>query len=56
MLIRRLALSRSPVVFPSHNLVRIATEAWKLPPRVIRYVPNGVDLARFATETPIACR
>jgi glycosyltransferase involved in cell wall biosynthesis len=49
VLTRRLALGRTPVVLPSHNLVRIATEAWKLPPRMIRYVPNGVDLDRFAT-------
>jgi glycosyltransferase involved in cell wall biosynthesis len=50
VLIRRLALSRSPVVLPSRNLVRIATEVWKLPPASIRYVPNGIDLARFAAD------
>jgi glycosyltransferase involved in cell wall biosynthesis len=50
VLVRRIALSRTPVVLPSHNLVRIVTETWKLPPRLIRYVPNGVDLARFATD------
>ncbi len=49
VLTRRLALSRTPVVLPSRNLVRIATDVWKLPPKVIRYVPNGIDLARFAT-------
>jgi glycosyltransferase involved in cell wall biosynthesis len=48
VLIRRLALGRTPVVLPSRNLVRIAAEIWKLPPRVIRYVPNGIDLGRFA--------
>ncbi|MDR3532534.1 MAG: glycosyltransferase [Rhodopila sp.] len=47
---RRIALSRSPVVLPSRNLVRIATEIWKLPPKIIHYVPNGIDLARFATD------
>ena len=47
VLLRRLALARSPVVLPSRNLVRIATEVWKLPHSVIRYVPNGIDLARF---------
>jgi glycosyltransferase involved in cell wall biosynthesis len=47
---RRLVLRRTPVVLPSRNLVRIASEIWKLPARVIRYVPNGVDLARFATD------
>ncbi len=50
VLLRRLALARSPVVLPSRNLVRIATEVWKLPPTVIRYVPNGIDLTRF---TPV---
>ncbi len=45
---RRLALGRTPVVLPSRNLVRIATDVWKLPPGLIRYVPNGVDLNRFA--------
>jgi glycosyltransferase involved in cell wall biosynthesis len=50
VLVRRIALSRTPVVLPSRNLVRIATEVWKLPPKVIRYVPNGIDLARFAMD------
>ncbi|MFL5288253.1 MAG: glycosyltransferase, partial [Rhodopila sp.] len=48
VLIRRLALSRSPVVLPSRTLVGIANDVWKLPARVIRYVPNGIDLGRFA--------
>jgi glycosyltransferase involved in cell wall biosynthesis len=30
--------------------VRIARDVWKLPEAVIRYVPNGIDLARFATD------
>lgn len=50
VMLRRLALSRSPVVLVSRNLVRIASEVWKLPPKVIRYIPNGIDLARFATD------
>ena len=45
--LRRLALGRTPVVLPSQNLVRIASDIWKLPRAVIRYVPNGVDLVRF---------
>ena len=49
VLIRRIALGRTPVLLPSRNLVRIVRDVWKLPPRVIRYVPNGIDLARFAT-------
>ncbi len=48
VLVRRIALGRTPVVLPSRNLVRIARDTWKLPPRVIRYVPNGIDLDRFA--------
>jgi glycosyltransferase involved in cell wall biosynthesis len=48
VLTRRIVLRRGPVVLPSRNLVRIATEVWKLPPQVIRYVPNGIDLDRFA--------
>jgi glycosyltransferase involved in cell wall biosynthesis len=47
ILIRRLVLGRGRVVVPSRNLERIATEVWKLPHRVVKYVPNGVDLARF---------
>ena len=50
VLVRRIALSRTPVVLPSRTLVRIAGETWKLPAKIIRYVPNGVDLSRFATD------
>ena len=48
--IRRFALARSPVVLPSRNLVRIVRDVWKLPEAVIRYVPNGIDLSRFASD------
>ncbi len=30
------------VVVPSRTLVRIARSAWRLPARIVRYVPNGV--------------
>ncbi|MDQ2764394.1 MAG: glycosyltransferase, partial [Pseudomonadota bacterium] len=50
VLTRRIALGRTPVVLPSRTLVRIATDIWRLPPRFIRYVPNGVDLGRFAMD------
>lgn len=50
VMVRRLVLGRSPVVLPSRNLVRIVRDLWKLPPAMIRYVPNGIDLARFATD------
>ncbi len=45
---RRLALRRSIVVLPSRTLLRIATETWRLDPRHLRYIPNGVDLQRYA--------
>lgn len=49
VLVRRIALSRTPVVLPSRTLMRIATDTWKLPPNIIHYVPNGIDLTHFAT-------
>jgi glycosyltransferase involved in cell wall biosynthesis len=48
VLTRRLVLARSTVVVPSRNLQRIATEIWRLDPRRVIYVPNGIDLDRFA--------
>ncbi len=48
VLTRRLMLTRSIVAVPSRTLWRIATEVWRLDPRRVRYLPNGVDLARFA--------
>ena len=48
VLTRRLVLARSTVVVPSRTLWRIATEVWRLDPHRVRYVPNGIDLARFA--------
>ncbi len=48
VLTRRLVLARSAVVVPSHTLWQIATEVWRLSPHRVRYVPNGIDLARFA--------
>jgi glycosyltransferase involved in cell wall biosynthesis len=45
---RRLALRRSIIVLPSRVLLRIATQVWRLPSARVRYVPNGIDLARFA--------
>jgi glycosyltransferase involved in cell wall biosynthesis len=41
--------SAERIVVPSRVLERIARETWKLAPDRIAYVPNGVDLARFAT-------
>jgi glycosyltransferase involved in cell wall biosynthesis len=46
---RRLALRKiRRLVVPSRNLVRIATEVWRLNPDRIVLIPNGVDCARFA--------
>lgn len=45
---RRVALRRATVVVPSRTLERIATEIWRLPRAGLRYMPNGIDLARFA--------
>jgi glycosyltransferase involved in cell wall biosynthesis len=52
VLVRRLVLRRGTVVVPSRTLQLIATEIWKLPGRVVKYVPNGIDLARFAADRP----
>ena len=47
---RRLVLSRSLTVVPSHNLERIAREVWRLPQGCVRYVANGVDLTRVEPD------
>ena len=46
--LRRIVLRRRTVVLPSRTLWQIATGIWRLDPRRLRYVPNGIDLARFA--------
>jgi glycosyltransferase involved in cell wall biosynthesis len=56
VLTRRLVLARSTVVVPSRNLERIATEIWRLSPRRVRYIPNGIDLARFAASSDASLR
>ena len=52
VLLRRLALARSTVVLPSQTLMQLATQVWRLPR--VRYLPNGVDLARFRQAPPRA--
>ena len=47
VLTRRLALRWSTLALPSRTLVRIATETWRLDPRRVHYIPNGIDLGRF---------
>jgi glycosyltransferase involved in cell wall biosynthesis len=49
---RWLFLRRANVVLPSHTLRRIATDIWRLPARHLRYIPNGIDLTRFAAGRP----
>jgi glycosyltransferase involved in cell wall biosynthesis len=50
---RRLALTghNTKVILPSRNLERIARDIWKLPSEQVRYIPNGVDCARFAVAS-----
>jgi glycosyltransferase involved in cell wall biosynthesis len=48
VLLRRLVLRRATVALPSQTLWRIAIQTWRLPPARVRYLPNGIDLARFA--------
>lgn len=52
VLTRRIVLRRSTVVVPSQTLLRIATEVWRLNPTRLRYIPNGIDLSRFAAPPP----
>lgn len=48
VLTRRLALRRSTVVVPSRTLQVITRKVWRLPSSRVLYIPNGVDLVRFA--------
>jgi L-malate glycosyltransferase len=49
VLFRRLALGGDVrVVVPSQTLYRVATTTWRLAPRVVQYIPNGIDAERFA--------
>jgi glycosyltransferase involved in cell wall biosynthesis len=48
VLTRRLVLRWSTVVVPSRTLYRLATGVWRLPAARVRYIPNGIDLARYA--------
>ena len=43
VLTRRVVLSRSQVVVPSLTLQAIATRRWKLDPRRVHYIPNGIS-------------
>jgi glycosyltransferase involved in cell wall biosynthesis len=51
---RVVALRVSTVLLPSTGLLRAARAVWRLPERRLRFVPNGLDLARFAPSGPRA--
>lgn len=53
---RRVVLSNTTVVLPSRNLCRIAVGIWRLPSGNVHYVPNGVDLQRFAPQSHTIAR
>lgn len=47
---RRFALARiKALVVPSHTLVSIASDIWRVRNDKIRYIPNGVDCTLFAS-------
>ncbi len=49
---RRILLRRAfAVTAPSRTLERIALEQYRLSPGRVRYIPNGVDIARFAPRS-----
>ena len=51
--LRRLALSgNSLIVVPSRTLERIARERWRFRADRVLYIPNGIDLRRFAAAAP----
>jgi L-malate glycosyltransferase len=49
--LRRLALSgRTTIVVPSQSLRTVVTEIWRLDPRRVRHIPNGVAAATLASQ------
>jgi glycosyltransferase involved in cell wall biosynthesis len=55
--LRRVGLARvKAILVPSRNLERIAHEEWRFPEARVRYLPNGVDIARFSAPMPEAER
>ena len=49
ILLRRVLLkSISAVVVPSESLLSLALLSWRLPPTMVRYIPNGVDVDHFS--------
>lgn len=54
VLTRRLMLRFSQILLPSKTLLRIARDTWRLPEARLHYVPNGIDIPRFAQAEPMA--
>ena len=50
VLMRRLLLRQSVTVVPSKGLQNLALTRWKLPQQRVQYIPNGIDLDRFAVK------
>jgi glycosyltransferase involved in cell wall biosynthesis len=51
VLTRRCVLSHSTVVLPSRTLYALASNVWRLRKSRLRYVPNGIDCARFGAPS-----
>lgn len=48
---RRFALATAhSVIVPSQMLERIAMDVWRLPRHQVRYIPDGIDVERFALK------
>ena len=47
VLTRRAVLRRSEIILPSHTLLQIARDRWRLPMQRLHHIPNGIDLSRF---------
>jgi glycosyltransferase involved in cell wall biosynthesis len=54
VLARRLILRSAEVILPSLGLLHIARDVWRLPEKRLHYIPNGLDLARFNPQGPVA--
>jgi glycosyltransferase involved in cell wall biosynthesis len=52
ILLRRPVLSGAQVVLPSRTLYAIAQGSWRLADSHLHYIPNGIDLTRFAQTAP----
>jgi glycosyltransferase involved in cell wall biosynthesis len=45
---RRILLRRTELVVPSRRLEQLSINIWKLKSKHIHYIPNGIDVGRFA--------